>query len=41
VESATAGPALTTAVVFAHGLSRIRTTVTCLAGTPTAVVLPL
>ena len=41
VESATAGPALTTAVVFAHGLSRIRMTVTCVAGTPTAVVLPL
>ena len=41
VESATPGPALTTGVVFAHGLSRIRMTVTCVAGTPTAVVLPL
>jgi serine/threonine-protein kinase len=41
VESADAGPALTTAVVFADGLSRIRMTVTCVAGTPTAVVLPL
>jgi serine/threonine-protein kinase len=41
VESANPGPALTTAVVFAHGLSRIRMTVTCVAGTPTAVVLPL
>jgi hypothetical protein len=41
VESANPGPALTSAVVFAHGLSRIRMTVTCVAGTPTAVVLPL
>jgi hypothetical protein len=41
VESADAGPALTTGVVFAHGVSRIRMTVTCVAGTPTAVVLPL
>jgi serine/threonine protein kinase len=41
VDSVTAGPALTTAVVFAHGISRIRMTVTCVAGTPTAVVLPL
>jgi hypothetical protein len=41
VESATAGPALTTGVVFAHGVARIRMTVSCLAGTPTAVVLPL
>jgi serine/threonine-protein kinase len=41
VESATPGPALTTGVVFAHGISRTRMTVSCLAGTPTAVVLPL
>ncbi|HEY7273057.1 MAG TPA: protein kinase [Actinoplanes sp.] len=41
VESANPGPALTTGVVFGHGVSRIRMTVTCVAGTPTAVVLPL
>jgi hypothetical protein len=38
------GPALTAAIVFqqgAKGASRIRMTVTCVAGTPTVVTLPL
>ena len=36
-----AGPAATTSIVFKKGASMTRMTVTCLAGTPTAVVLPL
>ena len=41
VERADPGPALTTAVVFAGDLMRFRMTVTCFAGRPSAVVLPL
>jgi serine/threonine-protein kinase len=41
VYSVAAGPALTTSIVFKNGASKIRMTVTCVAGTPTAVVLPL
>ena len=37
----TPGPAPTTSIVFAHGNSKTRMTVTCDAGTPTAVVLAL
>jgi serine/threonine-protein kinase len=41
VYSVAAGPALTTSIVFKKDASKIRMTVTCVAGTPTAVVLPL
>jgi hypothetical protein len=41
VEKVEPGPALTTAIVFRGTLDRIRMTVTCVAGTPTPVVLPL
>jgi len=33
------GPALTTSIVFSHGTSKTRMTVTCVLGAPTAVVL--
>jgi serine/threonine-protein kinase len=41
VEKVEPGPALTTSIVFKGALSRFRMTVTCVAGTPTPVVLPL
>jgi predicted Ser/Thr protein kinase len=41
VERADPGPGLTASVVFAGGLSRYRMSVTCFAGKPSAVVLPL
>jgi hypothetical protein len=41
VERVGAGPALTAAIVFKHAVSRIRMTVTCVAGSPTALTLPL
>jgi hypothetical protein len=41
VERVDAGPTLAATAVFKHDLSRIRMTVTCVAGVPTAVVLPL
>ena len=41
VEKVEPGPALTTSVVFKGTLDRFRMTVTCVAGTPTPVVLPL
>ena len=41
VERVNAGPVLAASIVFRHGVSRIRMTVTCVAGVPTAVVLPL
>jgi hypothetical protein len=41
VEQADPGPDLTTAVVFAGDLARYRMTVTCVGGSPSAVVLPL
>jgi serine/threonine-protein kinase len=41
VEQVSAGPALTAAIVFKYVVSRIRVTVTCVAGSPTAVTLPL
>jgi len=41
VEKVEPGPALTTSIVFKGLLDRYRMTVTCVAGTPTPVVLPL
>jgi serine/threonine-protein kinase len=41
VERVSAGPVVAAVIVFKHGLSRIRMTVTCVAGIPTAVSLPL
>ncbi|WP_436526786.1 protein kinase domain-containing protein [Actinoplanes sp. HUAS TT8] len=41
VERADPGPGLTASVVFAGGLSRYRMSITCFAGKPSAVVLPL
>jgi hypothetical protein len=41
VQKVDEGPALTAAVVFRKPASRIRMTVTCVAGTPTVVTLPL
>nr|BFE68194.1 hypothetical protein GCM10020092_014950 [Actinoplanes digitatis] len=41
VERVSAGPALTAAIVFRYVASRIRMTVTCVAGSPTAVTLPI
>jgi serine/threonine-protein kinase len=41
VERVSAGPVLAAVIVFKNKLSRIRMTVTCVAGVPTAVVLPL
>jgi serine/threonine-protein kinase len=41
VEKVNAGPALASLIIFKKKASRIRTTVTCVAGIPTAVVLPL
>ncbi len=40
-EKVNAGPALTTSIVFRKRADRIRMTVTCVAGSPTAVSLPL
>jgi hypothetical protein len=41
VERVNAGPVLAATIVFKHPGSRMRMTVTCVAGVPTAVVLPL
>ncbi|WP_433721754.1 serine/threonine-protein kinase [Actinoplanes sp. CA-051413] len=41
VQRVNEGPALTAVIVFRDGKSRIRMTVTCVAGTPTVVSLPL
>jgi predicted Ser/Thr protein kinase len=41
VERVNAGPVLAATIVFKHPGSRIRMTVTCVGGVPTAVVLPL
>ncbi|MEU7902976.1 protein kinase domain-containing protein [Actinoplanes sp. NPDC049118] len=41
VERVSAGPAFTASIVFKHVASRIRMTVTCVAGSPTAVTLPI
>ena len=41
VYSVAAGPALTTSVVFKKDTSKVRMTVTCVAGSPTAVILGL
>jgi serine/threonine-protein kinase len=41
VERVNAGPVLAATAVFRNNASRIRMTVTCVAGVPTAVVLPL
>jgi Protein kinase domain len=41
VQTVVAGPAVTTSIVFAGTLRRYRITVTCVAGQPTPVVLPL
>ena len=41
VEKVQPGPSLTTVIVFRSAPSRYRMTVTCVAGTPTPVVLPL
>jgi serine/threonine-protein kinase len=41
VEKVKSGPALTTEIVFKGSPDRYRTTVTCVAGLPTPVVLPL
>jgi predicted Ser/Thr protein kinase len=41
VERVNAGPVLAASIVFTHPGSRIRMTVTCVGGVPTAVVLPL
>jgi serine/threonine-protein kinase len=41
VTDVSAGPALATAIVFADDASRVRMTVTCVAGVPTGVTLPL
>jgi serine/threonine-protein kinase len=41
VERVNAGPVLAATIIFKHANSRIRMTVTCVAGKPKAVVLPL
>jgi serine/threonine-protein kinase len=41
VEKVQPGPSLTTAIVFRGTPARYRMTVTCVAGNPTPVVLPL
>jgi serine/threonine protein kinase len=41
VQRVKAGPALAAVIVFRNGTSRIRMTVTCVAGTPTVATLPL
>ena len=41
VYSVAAGPALTTSIVFKKDTSKLRMTVTCVAGSPTAVILGL
>jgi eukaryotic-like serine/threonine-protein kinase len=41
VEEIDSGPAPVTEIIFAAGIERYRMTVTCVAGDPTAVVLPL
>ena len=41
VQRVNEGPALTAVIAFRNGTSRIRMTVTCVAGTPTVVSLPL
>jgi serine/threonine-protein kinase len=41
VQKVNAGPALTTSIVFKQKASRIRMTITCVAGVPTTVNLPL
>jgi serine/threonine-protein kinase len=41
VEKVQPGPSLASVIVFKNAQSRYRTTVTCVAGTPTPVVLPL
>ncbi|UQU66037.1 serine/threonine protein kinase [Couchioplanes caeruleus] len=41
VQRVNAGPALAAAVVFGHAASRIRMTVTCVAGAPTLVTRPV
>jgi serine/threonine-protein kinase len=41
VDQVDAGPAVAAAVVFKKKASRVRMTVTCVVGVPTAVVLPL
>jgi serine/threonine-protein kinase len=41
VQRVTEGPAIAPAVIFKNAASRIRMTVTCVAGTPTVVTLPL
>jgi serine/threonine-protein kinase len=41
VQKVKAGPAVTTSIVFAKPLSRIRMTITCVGGEPTTVNLPL
>lgn len=41
VERVSAGPALAAVIVFRHGNSRIRMTVTCQGGSPSAATLPL
>jgi serine/threonine-protein kinase len=41
VQKVDEGPALAAEIIFKRAASRIRMTVTCVAGMPTAVVLPL
>jgi eukaryotic-like serine/threonine-protein kinase len=41
VQKVNAGPGLTTAIVFQSKGTKIRMTVTCVAGIPTTVNLPL
>jgi serine/threonine-protein kinase len=41
VQKVAPGPALTTEIVFRSASARHRMTVTCVAGMPTAVALPL
>ena len=41
VQRVKAGPALAAVIIFKNGASRIRMTVTCVAGIPTVVTLPL
>jgi hypothetical protein len=41
VQKVNAGPAVTTAIVFKKKASRIRMTITCVAGVPTTVNLPI
>jgi len=41
VQKVDEGPAHAVVIVFKNGAGRIRMTVTCVAGTPTVVTLPL